>query len=95
MFCFSTDFLFVLNRFGANIKPLPKQPLLIDSIKQTMQDKVWLVVGCSALVSAVCSGLVIGLGGLVDGIAIIIAALILIAITSLADWLKDRRFVGL
>jgi Ca2+-transporting ATPase len=53
------------------------------------------VVGASALLSAVCSGFAIGVGGLVEGISIIIAALILIAITSVADWVKDRRFVGL
>jgi P-type Ca2+ transporter type 2C len=34
-------------------------------------------------------------GGLVEGISIIIASIILIAITSVADWLKDRQFVGL
>jgi len=54
-----------------------------------------MVVGASALLSAVCSGFAMGLGGLVEGVSIIIAAVILIAITSLADWLKDKRFVGL
>ena len=68
---------------------------MIDSIKQTCQDKVWLVVGGSAALSAICSGFALGLGGLVEGVSIIIAAMILIAITSIADWLKDRRFVSL
>jgi Ca2+-transporting ATPase len=81
--------------FGANIKPLPTTPDLFDSIKQTCQDKVWLVVGASAAVSAVCSGFAIGIGGLVEGVSIIIATLILIAITSVADWIKDKRFVSL
>jgi hypothetical protein len=54
-----------------------------------------MVVGASALLSAVCSGFAMGLGGLVEGVSIIIAAIILIAITSMADWLKDKRFVGL
>lgn len=68
---------------------------MIDSIKQTCQDKVWLIVGASAAVSAVCSGFAVGIGGLVEGVSIIIAAMILIAITSVADWIKDRRFVSL
>ena len=68
---------------------------MIDSIKQTCQDKVWLVVGATAAVSAVCSGFALGLGGLVEGVSIIIAAMILIAITSIADWVKDKRFVSL
>lgn len=54
-----------------------------------------MVVGGSALLSAICSGFAMGLGGLVEGISIIIAAIILIAITSVADWLKDKRFVSL
>jgi len=53
------------------------------------------VVGASALLSAVCSGFAVGLGGLVEGVSIIIAAIILIAITSVADWIKDKRFVSL
>lgn len=81
--------------FGANIKPLPTPPGLMDSIKQTCQDKVWLVVGASAALSAVCSGFAVGVGGLLEGISIIIAAMILIAITSVADWVKDKRFVSL
>jgi P-type Ca2+ transporter type 2C len=85
----------VFNRFGKNIKPIPKNAPLIESIKQTCRDKVWLVVGASALLSAVCSGFVNGIGGLVEGISIIVAALILIAITSVADWIKDKRFISL
>ena len=54
-----------------------------------------MVVGASALLSAICSGFAMGLGGLVEGVSIIIAAVILIAITSMADWIKDKRFVGL
>lgn len=35
------------------------------------------------------------MGGLVEGISIIISALVLIALASLADWFKDCRFVNL
>jgi len=56
---------------------------------------MWLIVAVSAAVSAICSGFAIGVGGLVEGISIIIATMILIAITSVADWVKDCRFVAL
>ena len=85
----------MFNRFGANIKPLPTTPALLDSIKQTCQDKVWMVVAGSAIIAAICGSFSDGSGSLMEGLAILIASVILIAITSLADWLKDRRFVGL
>lgn len=81
--------------FGVNTKPVAQGPRLLDSIKQTCQDRLWWVVGGSAILSAICGGCVHGLGGLVEGASIVAAVVLIIAISSLADWYKDRRFVEL
>jgi len=82
-------------RFGVNTKPIPQPPRLLDSIKQTCSDRLWWVVGGSAVLSAICGGCVHGLGGLVEGASIVAAVVLIIAISSTADWYKDRRFVEL
>jgi len=84
-----------LYRFGQNTKPLAPTPSLLDSLKQTAQDKLWWVVGGTALLSGLCGGVAHGWGGLVEGISIIIAAALIMIITTIADLLKDKRFVAL
>jgi fructose-specific phosphotransferase system IIC component len=82
--------------FGANIKPLAPVPKVFDSIKQTIMEPLWLIMIISAILSCICSMFVKGFfSSIRDAIEIITAALILILITSLADYAKDRRFVQL
>jgi len=81
--------------FGRNSKPLPRTPALLDSLKQTANDPLWLAVGASALFSGICGAIANGWGGLVEGVSIVIASFILILIATGADLVKDRRFVEL
>lgn len=61
-------------------------------------EPLWLVMILSALVSWVTS-VIFSSGGFVhstgEAISIILAALGLISITAVADWIKDNRFVNL
>lgn len=81
--------------FGENTKPLPQAPSLWESIKQTCSDKLWWVVGGSAVLSGICGAVANGPAGLVEGASIIAAVLVIITIVSFADWFKDTRFVDL
>lgn len=81
--------------FGRNVKPLAQQATFIESIKQTAQDRVWWVATGSAAVATIGNALTWDIEGLGEGLAIIIAIALIIIVTSLADWLKDRRFVEL
>jgi len=81
--------------FGKNSKPLPQLPTIFESIKQTAQDKLWWCVGGAAVFSALSGGIFLGFAGLVEGFSIVLAALLIISITSLADWIKDKQFVAL
>lgn len=60
-----------------------------------MSDKMWWVVAGTAILSGICGGIGVGWGGLWGGVSIIIASVLLIIITSAADWMKDSRFVDL
>ena len=63
-------------------------------MKQTIKDYLWLFVFATALLSSI--GGVIESGsvkGLMQGISIVVFALLIISITAIADWLKDRQFV--
>ena len=82
-------------RFGYNQKPVPKPPTLIESIQQTADDKLWWVVIGSAIVSGLFGGIANGWGGLVEGLAIVVATVVIIIVTSTADYFKDKSFVGL
>ena len=82
--------------FGANTKPLAPVPRVIDSIKQTIMEPLWLVMIISALLSGIVSMFVnMSISSLGDAIAVVSAAVILILITASADWAKDNRFVQL
>jgi Ca2+-transporting ATPase len=81
--------------FGVNTKPIPSEPRLLDSLRQTCSDRLWWVVGGSAAASALCGGLVHGVAGLVEGVSILCAVGLIIAVSSFADWFKDKRYVDL
>ena len=70
-------------------------PTLLDSLKQTAQDKLWWVVGGTALLSGICGAFAHGWKGLTEGLSIIVAAAVIMLISTVADLMKDRRFVGL
>lgn len=40
--------------FGENIKPTPPNANIIESIKQTLQEVLWLIIGGTALLSCLC-----------------------------------------
>lgn len=81
--------------FGVNAKPIPREPRLLDSLQQTCSDRLWWIVGGSAAASALCGAFVHGVSGLVEGASILGAVALIIAVSSFADWSKDKRFVDL
>jgi magnesium-transporting ATPase (P-type) len=83
--------------FTANSKPLPATPKFLDSIKQEGSNKMWWVVGGSALLSGLCGAFVLTpwYMGIWEGISIILAAMFIMLVSSVADMIKDRRFVEL
>lgn len=64
-------------------------------MRQTCSDHLWWIVGGSAAASALCGAFVHGISGLVEGASILGAVALIIAVSSFADWSKDKRFVDL
>lgn len=56
---------------------------------------MWWVIAGSALLSGILGWIIIGLGGLVEGISIIVAGLFIILVTTFADYAKDKSFINL
>lgn len=81
--------------FGKNIKPLPTLPPFSESVKGELSNKIWWGLAGAAILSALCGWIAVGTGALTEGISIIIAGIVMILITSGADYLKDRNFVTL
>jgi len=81
--------------FGKNTKPLPTLPPFSESVKSELSNKIWWGLAGAALLSALCGWITVGVGALAEGISIIIAGIVMILITSGADYLKDRNFVTL
>jgi len=67
-----------------------------ESFKEVMvTDKTWLAVAATALISGVCGAISLGWHGLTEGICIVIMAILMLFISSAADYVKDRKFVTL
>ena len=74
-------------RFGANDKNLKKSASVIASLVQTCKDPIWAVIGVSALVSGLMGWIIVGYMGLVEGIAILLTSVLIILVTTGADYL--------
>lgn len=68
----------------------------MDSIKQTLREPIWVVLGGSAIfagiVEAIAFGSIYKIG---QAISIFIMTLFLVGITAFADLIKDKRFIEL
>lgn len=80
--------------FGPNKKPVPQLPPFWESFKDAIDDKILLVVAVFAILTMI-TGLIYDPSAAVDGIAILCSILLLVLITSVNDWRKDRKFVEL
>jgi Ca2+-transporting ATPase len=83
------------NYFGPNTKPAARVPTLGDSIKEAFKDYILLVIAICAAFSIIFGMIYDPKTGWVEGVAIIAVLAIMIIITSLNDWFKDKRFVEL
>jgi hypothetical protein len=81
--------------FGQNTKPVEPPVSFFSSVKDVAYEKQWLFVGGTAIVSGISGSIGIGVGGLLEGISIIIASVFIIIISAVADYVKDTRFTEL
>lgn len=77
--------------FGENTKPLPQLPPLLESIKEALDNKILLSLGVAAFLTMITGMVANGARwGWLQGFSIFIAIFIIVALTSLNDWIKDK-----
>lgn len=86
----------MLYSFGANTKPLPQIPPIIESIKEAVDDRILLSLAVAAFFCIITGMVSQGPAwGWVEGFSIYLAIFVIVAITSANDWIKDKNFVKL
>jgi hypothetical protein len=80
--------------FGKNKKPTPKANGFLKSFTDELQQKMWIVAGATAILSAIFSGIAEGWGGTRNGIALLLFSLLVIIVVALIDFLKDRQYIN-
>ncbi|KAI8800270.1 hypothetical protein BJ742DRAFT_881274 [Cladochytrium replicatum] len=79
--------------FGMNVIPPPRSLTIIEIVWETIKDdpiiKILIIgaVAVMALGTAICPA-----GGYVEGLAIVVAVVIVLSVTAGNDWSKDRKF---
>lgn len=77
--------------FGKNTKPLPQVPTLWSSIKEALDDRILLSLGIAALFTVITGMVAQGWRwGWIEGVSIYVAIFIIVSLTSLNDWVKDK-----
>lgn len=82
--------------FGENTKPLPQLPPLTASIKEALDDRVLLILAIAAFFTLITGMITNGpMWGWIKGFSIFVAIIIIVSISSVNDWLKDKQLVHL
>lgn len=82
--------------FGKNLKPLPQVPPLIESIKEALDDRILLSLAIAAFFTIITNMVATGPAwGWVQGVSIYFAIFIIVSLSALNDWVKDKQFVRL
>lgn len=80
--------------YGRNTMPVPTRASFFTSLIDTFKERIWIVAGCTALAASIGGMIEAGsIKGGLEGISLIVFALVVILITSTVDYFKDSRFV--
>jgi len=81
--------------FGENTRPTAPNASVVESVKQTLQNLMWVAIFVTALLSSF-AGLITGhMKDAWEGLSIIIVSVFLITIISGTDYLKDSKYIQL
>ena len=82
-------------RYGKNSKPRKQPAPFWDSLKDSINDKIILLVGIFAILSIIPGMVVEPSNGWIEGVFILVGLLIQVLIASWNDYSKDNKFVEL
>ena len=86
---------FCQNRYKSNAKPQPIRASFRESIWDSINDRILLIVAIFAVLSIIPGMVVEPKTGWVEGIFILIALFIQVVITAWNDYAKDSKFIEL
>ncbi len=66
-----------------------------ESLKESLNNRILLVLAIFAMLSIITGMVYNPRNGWIEGVSIFIAIFVLVLITSLSDWRKDKQFVQL
>lgn len=81
--------------FGHNTKPTPHMPSYWESLKEALEDKILMVLAICAALSIIFGMVYSPKTGWVEGVSIYVVVFVMVMITSLNDFVKDKHFVKL
>lgn len=81
--------------FGKNIKPTAEVPPFFESLKDAMNERILFILAICAILSVITGMIADPVLGWLKGVCLLIALVVLVLITSLVDWVKDKQFVAL
>lgn len=76
--------------FGQNNKPKAQLPPFLESLKDAMNERILFVLAICSILSIITGMIADPKLGWLKGVCLLIALVILVLITSLVDWIKDR-----
>lgn len=82
-------------RYEKNTKPKAQRPPFFDSLKDSLNDRIIILVGIFAILSIIPGMCVEPSNGWVEGVFILVALCIQVLITAWNDYSKDNKFVQL
>lgn len=90
-----TNSLFFSKRYKSNAKPQPIRASFRESIWDSLNDRILLIVAIFAVLSIIPGMIVEPKTGWVEGIFILAALFIQVVITAWNDYAKDSKFIEL
>jgi hypothetical protein len=81
--------------FGQNTKPVAELPGFLESLKEALNERILFVLGICGVLSIITGMIADPKLGWLKGVCLLMALVILVVITSVVDWVKDKQFVAL
>ena len=80
--------------FGENKQPTFKEPPFSESFWQAANDNMLILLSIFALATIITGEMAeVGAAGWIEGTSILVSIFIIVMITSLNDWSKDKRYI--
>lgn len=78
--------------FGSNILPTVRQKRFFEFLWEALQDRILILLAGSAIVSLIVH---FRNNGWIEGVAILLAVIIVVMVNAINDWKKDQMFRSL